>query len=98
MFTELIAQVFCREIRRKLRRLGVLGAIVSVCFGFYIELPVAISIGTREAKAAMTGLQHSLERTLAHSKHRILDMQRLQQQQAKRGGPRISVTKHDRTN
>jgi hypothetical protein len=68
MLSELIAQAFCRETGRTLRRFGVLGLILSTVFGLYVELPVGISIATREAHAAMAGLQHSLERTLAQSK------------------------------
>jgi hypothetical protein len=98
MLNELIAQAFCRETRRTLRRFGVLGLILSTVFAVYVELPVGISVVTKEAQAAMGGLQHSLERTLAKSKHHTLKMQRLQQQPARRGHPRVSVTNHDRAN
>ena len=50
MFKDLIAQVFCREITRKLRRLGVLGLIGAACFAFYVELPIEISIATKRHK------------------------------------------------
>jgi len=84
MLKDLIAQAFCREIRRKLRRLGVLGALFGAYFALHVELPLDISIATREAQAAMVGLQRSIERTLAQSERHILEMHRLQLQLAKR--------------
>lgn len=84
MFKDLIAQVFCREITRKLRRLGVLGAIGGACFAFYVELPIEISIATKEAQAAMVGIQRSIERTLAQSERHMLEMHRLQMEQVQR--------------
>jgi hypothetical protein len=98
MLKDLIAQAFCGEIRRKLRRLGVLSALVGAYFAIHVELPLDISIATREAQAAMAGLQRSMERTLAQSRHHILEMHRLQAQLAKRSHPRIAVTNYDRTN
>jgi hypothetical protein len=50
MLKDLIAQVFCREIRRKLSRLGVLGAILGACFAFYVELPLEISVATKKRR------------------------------------------------
>jgi len=90
MLGDLLAQAFCRETTRKLRRLGVLGLILSVALTLYVELPLGISIATREAQAAMAGLQHSLERALAQSRHHILEMQRLQQRQTRRRHPHAS--------
>ncbi len=84
MLKELIAPVFCREIRRKLRRLGVFGALVGAYFALHVELPLEISLATREAQAAIVGLQHSIERTLNRSEHHVLEIHRLQLQPAKR--------------
>jgi hypothetical protein len=39
MLKDLIAQVFCREIRRKLSRLGILGTIAGAYFALHVELP-----------------------------------------------------------
>jgi hypothetical protein len=76
MLKDLIAQVFCREIRRKLRRFGVLGLILSSVLALYVELPLEISIATKEAQAAMVSIQRSMERTLAKSERHILEMHR----------------------
>jgi hypothetical protein len=84
MLKDLIAQAFYREIRRKLRGLGVLGALVGAYFAFHVELPLDISIATREAQVAMVGLQRSLERMLAQSEHHFLEVHRLQLQLVKR--------------
>jgi len=84
MLKDLIARIFCREIRRKLSRLGILGAIVSACFAFYVELPLEISIATREAQAAMVSIERSIERTLAQSERHLLEVHHLQMIQAKR--------------
>lgn len=61
MFKDLIAQVFCREITRKLRRLGVLGAIAGLYFTLHVELPLEISIATKEAQVMMVNVRHSVE-------------------------------------
>lgn len=61
MLEDLIARAFCREISRKLRRMGVLGAILGACFAFYVELPLEISIATREAQARMINVEHSIK-------------------------------------
>jgi hypothetical protein len=84
MLEDLIAQVFCREIRRKLSRLGVLGAILGACFAFYVELPLEISIATRETQAAMVRVQRSIERMLTQARHHTFYLNRLRVQQAKR--------------
>jgi hypothetical protein len=65
MLKELIAQVFCREIGRKLRRLGVLGSIVGAYFAFHVELPLEISIATKEAQVMMVNVQHTAEGEIA---------------------------------
>jgi hypothetical protein len=44
MLTDLIAQTFYREIRRKLRHLGILGAIAGAYFAPYVELPLELSV------------------------------------------------------
>lgn len=80
MLKDLIAQAFCREIRRKLRRFGLLGALVGAYLAFHVELPLDISIATKEAQAAMV----VMERTLAQSERHILEMHRLQMKQAQR--------------
>ena len=84
MLKDLIARAFCREISRKLRRLGVLGAILGVCFAFYVELPLEISIATRETQAAMVDIQRSIEHILTQARHHTLYLNRLHVQQAKR--------------
>lgn len=73
MLKDLIAQTFCRDISRKLRHLGVLGAIVSACFAFYVELPLETSIATKEAEIAMTAVRHSMDQMLSHLQRRVLD-------------------------
>jgi hypothetical protein len=84
MLKDLIAQTFGREITRKLRRLGVLGLILSSVFALYVELPLEISIATREAQAAMVGIQRSIDRVLTQARHHTLYLERLHVQQAKR--------------
>ncbi len=61
MLKDMIAQVFCREIRRKLRRMGILGAILGACFAFYVELPLETSIATKEAQVMMVNVEHSVK-------------------------------------
>jgi hypothetical protein len=70
MLNELIAQVFCREIRRKLRRLGVLGLILGIVFALYVELPVGISIATREAQVVMINVEHSVKESVTQWERR----------------------------
>jgi hypothetical protein len=84
MLKELIAQMFCREISRKLRRLGMLGAIVSIPLALYIELPLEISIATKEAEIAMAAVHHSIDQMLANWERHGLEMHRLHLQPAKR--------------
>ncbi len=84
MLKDLIAQAFCSEIGRKLRRLGVLGLISSSLLAIYVELPLEISIATREAQAAMVGIERSIERMLTQARHHTLYLNRLHVQQAKR--------------
>jgi hypothetical protein len=50
MLEDLIARAFCSEISRKLRRMGVLGAILGACFAFYVELPLEISVATKRRR------------------------------------------------
>jgi hypothetical protein len=71
MLKDLIARAFCREIRRKLRRMGVLGAIVSACFAFYVELPLEMSIATKEAQAMMFNVEHSIKESVAQWERRV---------------------------
>jgi hypothetical protein len=82
---DLIAQAFCRETRRKLRRLGMLGLILSSLLAVYVELPLEISVTTREAQILMVSVQRSIDSSLAHWEHHILDMDRMRRQKAKRG-------------
>jgi hypothetical protein len=84
MLKDLIAKTFCSEIGRKLRRLGVLGLISSSLLAIYVELPLEISIATRETQAAMVGIQHSIEHMLTQARHHTLYLNRLHVQQAKR--------------
>ena len=83
MLKDLIAQAFCREIRRKLRRLGMFGVIFGSVFALYVELPLEISIATREAQAAMVDIQRSIDRVLTKARHHTLYLNRLHMQQAK---------------
>jgi hypothetical protein len=75
MLKELIAQMFCREIRRKLRRLGMLGALVGAYFALHVELPLEVSIATKEAEIAMADIRHSMDQTLTIWRRHILDSQ-----------------------
>lgn len=84
MLKELVAQMFCREISRKLRRLGIIGAIVSIPLALYIELPLEISIATKEAEIAMATVHHSIDQMLAKWERHSLEMHRLHLQSAKR--------------
>jgi hypothetical protein len=59
MLKELIAQIFCREIGRKLRRLGLLGAIAGAYFALHVELPLEISIATKEAQVMLVKVQQT---------------------------------------
>jgi hypothetical protein len=70
MLKDLIARDFCLEIRRKLRRMGVLGAIFGACFAFYVELPLEISIATREAQAMMINVEHSVKESVTQWERR----------------------------
>jgi hypothetical protein len=75
MLKDLIARAFCREISRKLRRMGVLGAILGACFAFYVELPLETSIATKEAEIAMTSVHHSMDQMFLHLQRHALDTQ-----------------------
>jgi len=97
MLKDLIAQAFCRDIQRKLRRLGVLGAIVGAYFALHVELPLGISIATKETQAAMAGIEQSMKRGLARSKHPILELHRPPAQHAKGSQPRASANSDDGT-
>jgi hypothetical protein len=77
MLTDLVAQLFCRELARKLRRLGVLGALVGAYFALHVELPLEISIATKEARAAAVDLQRSIGRTLTRLERHSLEMHHL---------------------
>jgi hypothetical protein len=72
MLKDLIVQVFCREITRKLRRLGVLGALICAYFALHVEVPLEISIATKEAQIAVIDLQRSVERSLSRLEHHDL--------------------------
>lgn len=84
MLKELIAQMFCRGISRKLRRLGILGVIVSIPLALYIELPLEISIATKEAEIAMAAVHHSIDQMFANWERHSREMHRLRLQSAKR--------------
>jgi len=73
MLKDLIAQAFCHEISRKLRRLGALGLLASVFFTLYVELPLGTSIATKEAGIAMAVVRHSIDQMLSHLQRRVLD-------------------------
>lgn len=73
MLNDLIAKAFCSEIRRKLRRLGVLGLISSSLLAIYVELPLEISIATKEAEIAMTAVRHSMDQMLSHLQRHALE-------------------------
>ena len=70
MLEDLIAQAFCREISRKLRRMGVLGAILGACFAFYVELPLEMSIATKESQAMMLNVEHSIKESVTQWERR----------------------------
>lgn len=65
MLKELIAQVFCRQIARKLRRFGIVGAVAGMCFALYVELPLEMSIAARETQVMMVDVRHSVEESIA---------------------------------
>jgi hypothetical protein len=73
MLKDLIARAFCHEISRKLRRIGVLGAILGACFAFYVELPLETSMATKEAEIAMTAVRRSMDQMFLHLQRRVLD-------------------------
>ncbi|MFI5091059.1 MAG: hypothetical protein ACHP7P_13470 [Terriglobales bacterium] len=70
MLKDLIAQAFCREIRRKLRRFGVLGLILSSVFALYVELPLEISVATKEAQVMMINVEHSVKESVTQWERR----------------------------
>jgi hypothetical protein len=70
MLEGLIARAFCREIRRKLSRLGILGAILGACFAFYVELPLEMSIATKEAQVMMINMEHSVKESFTQWERR----------------------------
>jgi hypothetical protein len=70
MLKDLIARIFCREIRRKLSRLGILGGIASVFFVLHVELPLEISVATKEAQVMMINVEHSVKESVTQWEHR----------------------------
>lgn len=84
MLKELIAQMFCREISRKLRRLGILGVIVSIPLALYIERPLEMSIATKEAEIAMAAVHRTVDQMFADWERHSREMHRLHLQSAKR--------------
>ncbi len=70
MLKDLIARAFCREISRKLRRMGVLGAILGACFAFYVELPLEISVATKEAQVMVISVEHSVKESVTQWERR----------------------------
>src|ERR1700722_16500995 len=81
MFKDLIAQIFCREIGRKLRRLGVLGAIVGVYFAVRVELPLEISVATKEAQVMVIDMEHSVRAEVGASSFRSSSSVHLQSEE-----------------
>jgi len=78
MLKDLIARAFCREISRKLRRMGILGAIVSIPLALYIERPLEISVATSEAEIVMTSARHSIDQMFLHLQRHLLDTRHMQ--------------------
>jgi len=70
MLRDLLAQAICRETRRKLRRLGVLGAIASACFAFYVEIPLEMSVATGEIQTLMINMEHSVQEDITQWERR----------------------------
>ena len=70
MLNDLIAQVFCREMRRKLSRLGILGAIAGAYFALHVELPLEISVATKEAQVMMINVEHSVKKSVTQWERR----------------------------
>lgn len=67
---DLIVRAFCREISCKLRRLGVLGLILSSLLAIYVELPLEISIATKETQVMMVNVEHSVKESVAQWERR----------------------------
>jgi hypothetical protein len=70
MLKDLIAQAFCREIGRKLRRLGVLGTIAGAYFALHVELPLEISVAAKEAQVMMINVEHSVKESVTQWERR----------------------------
>jgi hypothetical protein len=70
MLEDLIAREFCRGINRKLRRLGLIGVILGVLFAFYVELPLEMSIATKEAQVMMINMEHSVKESFTQWERR----------------------------
>jgi hypothetical protein len=70
MLKDLIARAFCCEVRRKLRRFGVLGLISSSLLAIYVELPLEMSIATKEAQAMMINVEHSIKESVTQWERR----------------------------
>ena len=70
MLNDLIAQVFCREMRRKLSRLGILGAIAGAYFALHVELPLEITVATKEAQVMMINVEHSVKKSVTQWERR----------------------------
>jgi hypothetical protein len=84
MLKDLIARLFCREVGRRLRRLGMLGAVFGAFLAIYVELPLGIAIATREAQAEIAALDLSLENAVARLKHHELGIHEPQPHQTSR--------------
>ena len=72
MLKDLIARIFSREVGRRVRRLGMLGAVFGALLAIYVELPLGIAIATREAQAEIAAFDLSLENAVARLKHHEL--------------------------
>jgi hypothetical protein len=70
MLKDLIALVFCREMMRKLSRLGILGAIAGAYFALHVELPLEISVATKEAQIMMIDVEHSVKESVTQWERR----------------------------
>ncbi len=85
MLNELIVLLFCRETKRNLRRLGLLGAVLAAFVAIGVELPLSVSIATTEAQAGIAAVDGSIESSVARLERHAREVRSRESQRTSRG-------------